>query len=144
MVSTEQNVKPEQVQPQQPVDDDDDDLEFSEHELTRKNSLSKQPIKTEEEDFEEVDLEFTEQELTRKNSWDFVVDQKKTNDEYHDLVHGKQERPKVSVPAPVVSRGEVRRYAGESVEMTDFSCERDLEAQRPVEDKSSTSDCAVM
>lgn len=161
-------------------DFDEVDLAFTEEELTSKSSSlpqapqqAHQPTRPtltasntnsnedDEDDFEEVDLPFTEQELTRKNSFDFVVDEKKRNDEIHDFLHGKAEVPKVSVPAPTLagSRGDVRRYGqsyqvdtGEEMEMTDFSSRgkgrgRDLESGLGDEDSKKEGEgegCRVM
>lgn len=109
------------------------------------------------DDFEDVDLAFTEQELTRKNSFDFVIEEKKMDDEIHDLLYGKSQPPKVAVPAPTASgsREEVRRYGAarhqpEYFEMTDFSRHDDLEAgleivsKKLVKQGAPTETCAVM
>jgi hypothetical protein len=110
----------------------------------------------EEENFEEVDLAFSEQELTRKNSFDFIIAEKKNDDEIHDLLHGKAKAPKLAVPPPALTdaRGEVRRYGEtrcspvERIEMTDFSRERDLEAglvpKTPVKKQDPASNCISM
>lgn len=110
----------------------------------------------EEENFEEVDLAFSEQELTRKNSFDFVIAEKKNDDEIHDLLHRKAEAPELAVPSPALTDagGEVRRYGEtrrspfERIEMTDFSRERNLEAglvpKTPVKKQDQASNCIPM
>lgn len=116
------------------------------------------PTNSHDHDFEEVDLALTDHELTRKNSFDFVIEAKRNNDEIHDLLHGKAQETRLTVPAPTASdtRGQVRRcgeaarHQQESVELTDFSRGRDLEAglgagsKRSGKKHASAENCVAM